>query len=190
MLVEFDGLSLESLPGVVMIPRATSVALVDRVAEHVGSSAAVVADVGTGSGALAIAIATRAPGATVWATDVDPQAVDLARANAIRNGLSERVHVRLGDLLEPLPRSLDVIAANLPYLPWEEESLHPELAAEPAAAVFSAGDGMTLYRRLLEGAAERLTPGGLFVVQLRGRMLAASAAEISLLEPAFAERAA
>jgi len=85
MLVEFDGVSLESLPGVVMIPRATSVALVDRVAEHVGTSAAVVADVGTGSGAIAIAIATRAPRASVWATDVDPQAVDLARANAIRN---------------------------------------------------------------------------------------------------------
>src|SRR6266567_2526760 len=101
MLVEFDGLSLQSLPGVVMIPRATSIALVDRVVRHVGSSPAVVADVGTGSGALAI---------------------------ALRAGLSDRVHVRLGDLLDPLPRSLDVIAANLPYLPWHESGLHPDLA--------------------------------------------------------------
>ena len=149
-----------------------------------------IADVGTGSGALAIAIAMRAPRATVWATDVDPQAVDLARANAIRNGLSQRVHVRLGDLLEPLPRSLDVIAANLPYLPWDEASLHPDLARRASRGGVLAGDGLTLYRRLLDGAAERLTPGGLFVVQLRGRMLAASAEEIALLEPAFAERAA
>jgi len=91
MLVEFDGLSLESLPGVVMIPRATSVALVDRVAVHVGSSAAVVADVGTGSGAMAIAIAMRAPRATVWATDVDSHAVGLARGNAARAGVADRV---------------------------------------------------------------------------------------------------
>ena len=190
MLVEFDGLSLESLPGVVMTPRATSVALVDRVVEHVGSSAAVIADVGTGSGALAIAIATRAPRATVWATDVDPHAVGLARANAIRAGLSQRVHVRLGDLLDPLPRSLDVIAANLPYLPWHESSLHPDLVGEPPAAVFSDGDGLVDLPPAARGAAERLTPGGLLVVQLRGHMLAASAEEISLLEPAFAERAA
>ena len=190
MLVEFDGLSLESLPGVVMIPRATSVALVDRVVEHVGSSPAVVADVGTGSGALAIAIAMRAARARVWATDVDPHAVGLARANAFRAGMSDRVHVRLGDLLDPLPRSLDVIAANLPYLPWHESALYPELSGEPPAAVFAAGDGLAMYRRLLDEAAERLTPGGLLVVQLRGRMLAASAEEISRLEPAFAERAA
>jgi release factor glutamine methyltransferase len=190
MLVEFDGLSLESLPGVVMTPRATSVALVDRVVAHVGLAASVVADVGTGSGALALAIASRAPRATVWATDVDPHAVGLARANAIRAGLSQRVHVRLGDLLDPLPRSLDVIAANLPYIPWHESPLHPDLASEPPAAVFSDGDGLAIYRRLLEAAAERLTPGGLLVVQLRGHMLSASAEEISLLEPAFEERAA
>jgi release factor glutamine methyltransferase len=190
MLVEFDGLSLKSLPGVVMTPRATSVALVDRVVEHVGSSAAVVADVGTGSGALALAIATRSPQAMVWATDVDPHAVGLARANALRAGLSRRVHVRLGDLLDPLPRSLDVIAANLPYLPWHESPLHPDLAGEPPAAVFTDGDGLAVYRRLLTAAAERLMPGGLLVVQLRGRMLAASAEEISVLAPAFGEQAA
>ena len=190
MLVEFDGLSLESLPGVVMTPRATSVALVDRVVEHVGSSAAVVADVGTGSGALAIAIAIARAAGEVWATDVDPHAVGLARANAIRAGLSHRVHVRLGDLLDPLPRSIDVIAANLPYIPWHESALHPDLSASQPPAVFADGDGLAFYRRLLEAAAERLTPGGLLVVQLRGHMLAASAEEISLLEPAFAERAA
>ncbi len=190
MLVEFDGLSLESLPGVVMTPRSTSVALVDRVVEHVGSGPAVVADVGTGSGALAIAIAIQAPLATVWATDVDPHAVALARANAMRAGVAGRVHVRLGDLLDPLPQPVDVIAANLPYLPWYESSLHPDLAAEPPAAVFSDGDGLSAYRRLLGDAAEQLAPGGLLVVQLRGRMLAASAEELSLLEPTFAERAA
>jgi release factor glutamine methyltransferase len=190
MLVEFDGLSLESLPGVVMTPRSTSVALVDRVVEHVGSAPLVVADVGTGSGALALAIASRAPRATVWATDVDPHAVGLARANALRAGLSQRVHVRLGDLLDPLPRSIDVIAANLPYLSWDESPLHPDLSSEPPAAVFSDGDGLGVYRRLLDAATERLTPGGLLVVQLRGRMLAARAEEVSLLEPTFAERAA
>jgi release factor glutamine methyltransferase len=190
MLVEFDGVSLEALPGVVMVPRATSVTLVDRVVEHVGSSEAVVADVGTGSGALAIAIALRAPHATVWATDVDPHAVGLARANAVRAGVAERVHVRLGDLLQPLPHSLDVIAANLPYLPWHESPLHPDLSGEPPAAVFADGDGLAVYRRLLDAAAERLTPGGLLVVQLRGHMLAAAAEQLPLLEPSFAERAA
>ena len=149
-----------------------------------------VADVGTGSGALAIAIALRAPRSTVWATDVDPHAVSLAKANALRAGVSDRVHARLGDLLEPLPEVVDVIAANLPYLPWHENRLHPELANEPPAAVFADGDGLGVYRRLLDEAAERLAAGGLLVVQLRGRMLAASAEELSLLAPAFAERAA
>jgi release factor glutamine methyltransferase len=190
MLVEFDGVSLEALPGVVMTPRGTSVALVDQVVGFVGSEPAVVADVGTGSGALAIAIALRAPRATVWATDVDRQAVALARANALRAGVSDRVQVRLGDLLEPVGEPLDVIAANLPYLPWHESPLHPDLANEPSAAVFADGDGLGAYRRLLDAATQRLVPGGLLVVQLRGRMLAASAEELSLLEPAFAERAA
>ena len=83
-----------------------------------------------------------------------------------------------------------MIAANLPYIPWHESPLHPDLSAEPPAAVFTDGDGLGVYRRLLDAAAERLTSGGLLVVQLRGRMLAASAEEISLLEPAFARRAA
>jgi release factor glutamine methyltransferase len=186
--VEFGGLDLLTAPGIVMTPRSASVALVDRTLEHIGDRPEVVVDVGTGSGAIAISIARAAPNATVWATDVSADAVALARLNAARSAVT--VHLRRGHLLEPVPGAIDVVVANLPYLPASERSLHPDLGAEPDDAVFAAGDGLGPYRRLLDATVERLSPGGLFVVQLRGELLAAGADDLDLLDPVFAERAA
>jgi release factor glutamine methyltransferase len=186
--VEFAGLDLLTAPGIVMTPRSASVALVNRTLEHIGHRPEVVVDVGTGSGAIAISIARAAPNATVWATDVSADAVALARLNAARSGVT--VHLRRGHLLEPVPGAIDVVVANLPYLSVSERALHPDLGAEPDDAVFAAGDGLGPYRRLLAAAVERLSPGGLFVVQLRGELLAAGADELDLLDPVFAERAA
>ncbi len=186
--VEFAGLDLLTAPGIVMTPRSASVALVDRTLAHIGDRPEVVVDVGTGSGAIAISIARAAPNATVWATDVNADAVELARLNTARSGVA--VHLRRGHLLDPVPGPIDVVVANLPYLPVSERALHPDLGAEPDDAVFAAGDGLGPYRRLLDAAAERLSPGGLFVVQLRGELLAAGADELDILDPVFGERAA
>ena len=178
-VVPFGGLELVTEPGRVMVPRATSLGLVERALSHIGDEPAVVVDVGTGSGAVALAIAEAAPRALVWATDIRSEAVALARRNALRLGLGDRVRVRRGDLLEPVPGRVDVIVANLPYLPWRERAFHPDLAGEPEDAVFASGDGLALYRRLIADAPSHLVPGGLVALQLRGKVvtpLAASAA--------------
>ena len=153
--VTFNGLVLSTAPGLVMTPRRASERLVAESVARIGSRAARVVDVGTGSGAIAIAIAARCPGATVWATDIDRRAVALAHANVFRHELDDRVFVRLGDLLAPVPAPVDLIVANLPYLAVASVAEHAELRTEPLAAVFTAGDGLDPYRRLVEAA-----PGG------------------------------
>src|SRR5213595_2723488 len=139
-----------------MIPRPATEGLVRAAVDRIGDRPARVVDVGTGSGAIAIAIASAAPAAELWATDTSRIAVSLARANVRRHGLSDRVIVRRGDLLDPVPGSLDLVVANLPYLPGREASSHPELALERHDAVFAGGDGLGPYRRLLAQCAERL----------------------------------
>jgi release factor glutamine methyltransferase len=186
--VRFAGLELLALPGIVMTPRPASAALVERVLERVGTAPAVVVDVGTGSGAIAVAIARSAPNARVWATDVSADAVVLARRNAERCGVD--VRVRRGHLLDPVPGRIDVVVANLPYLPRSERALHPDLDIEPDDAVFAPGDGLGAYRRLVDSAADRLAPDGLLVVQLRGELVSAHAWELERLDPIFSERAA
>src|SRR5919202_192495 len=96
----FFGLSFASAPGVVMTPRPASERLVAAALERIGDTPALVADVGTGSGAVAVAIAVAAPRAEVWASDVNPAAVELARDNAERHGGADRVHVQEASLLD------------------------------------------------------------------------------------------
>ena len=160
MDTKFCGLSLCTAPGRVMAPRPASERLVAAARELVGDRSARVVDVGTGSGALAIAIASAAPNALVWATDTSPDAVAVALENVRRHGLADRIAVRHGDLLEPVPGGLDLVVANLPYLAAAEAPLHPELADEPVAAVFAPGDGLGPYRRLLAVCARRLSADG------------------------------
>jgi release factor glutamine methyltransferase len=179
--VAFNGLRLLSAPGRVMTPRPTSERLVAAAATRVGARRARIADVGTGSGAIAIAIATICPRAEVWATDASRCAVALARANVRRHRLQSRVLVRRGDLLDPVPGQLDVIVANLPYLAASTAADHPELKHEPFPAVFTAGDGLEPYRRLLDRAPARLAAGGVLILQLYRRVLVASAAELLAL---------
>jgi release factor glutamine methyltransferase len=147
-----------------MTPRPATEQLVAKASARIGGRAARVADVGTGSGAIAVALARAAPRAEIWASDVSAEAVLLARANAHRFGVGDRLHVIRGDLLEQLPGGLDLIVANLPYLPRDEE--RSELAGEPEKAVYADGDGLGLYRRLLAGAGEKLRPDGAVVMQL------------------------
>jgi len=186
--IDFAGLDLLTDPGVVMTPRSASLALVERALGHVGRERRVVVDVGTGSGAIAVAIARSAPQAAVWATDVCAAAVALARRNAARNGVA--VRVRRGDLLDPVPGRIDAVVANLPYLPYAEHKLHPDLDAEPRQAVYAPGDGLGPYRRLLAACAGRLAPDGLVALQLRGELVAATVGELELLDVRFEELAA
>ena len=180
--MEFHGIDLLTEPGRVMTPRPATEALVDRALARIGELPLRIADVGTGSGAVAVALALLAPQAEIWATDRSKAAVDLAAANVRRLGLEERVRVVEGDLLDPVPGELDLVVANLPYLPAREASVHPELDAEPFASVYAPGDGLGPLRRLFAQAHDRLGWGGAILYQYRGRVYEARRAELSLLQ--------
>jgi HemK-like putative methylase len=183
--VTFDGLVLTTSPGVVVTPRRTSERLVAESSARIGSRVARVVDVGTGSGAIATAIAARCPNASVWATDSDCRAVALARANVHRHRLDDRVFVRLGDLLTAVPIPVDLIAANLPYLATESAGKHAELRKEPFTAVFTSGDGLDPYRRLVDAAAGWLTNDGTLLLQLDRRVVIARRGELPTLRTAL-----
>jgi release factor glutamine methyltransferase len=180
----FYDLPLELMPGLVMTPRATTERLVERALARLGDAPACVADVGTGSGAVAVAIAKRAPLAEVWATDVSEDAVQLARRNAWRHGLCARIHVRHGDLLEPAPARLDLIVANLPYLPdaLRDDPGYTEYGVEPPTAIFAPADGLEHYRRLVSAAERRLAPHGALLIQLHREVLEWEREELCGLE--------
>ena len=182
----FDGLKLLSLPGRVMTPRATSEQLVHAVVAHIGDGPGRVVDVGTGSGAIAVAIANACPLAEVWATDTSRSAVRLACANVLGHGLGSRVHVRRGDLLATVPGQFDVVVANLPYLPASAAEEHPELAGEPFEAVFAGGDGLDRYRRLVNAATTRLVDDGILLLQLDRRLISGRRGELPVLGAALA----
>ena len=164
-----------------MTPRAATEQLVAAALERVGERPARVVDVGTGSGAIAVAIASAAPAVEVWATDTSRCAVALARANVCRHGLGDRVTVCRGDLIEPVPDPIDLVVANLPYLPFADVDRYPDLAREPEAAVFGPGDGLEPYRRLLAACGDRLDDDAAVVIQLHRSVLAATGAELPAL---------
>jgi release factor glutamine methyltransferase len=166
----------------VMVPRPATEDLVAAALELVEDRPARVVDVGTGSSAVAIAIAAAAERAEVWATDTSPTAIALARANITRHGLSDRVRARQGDLLDHVPRPIDVVVANLPYLPSGEPTRYPELEREPHEAVFAGGDGLGPYRRLLAQCSEWLSPDGAVLIQLHRRVLKATRENLPRLQ--------
>jgi release factor glutamine methyltransferase len=175
MTARFHGLTFLTDPGRVFSPRATTEKLVDATLARMGAETLRVADVGTGAGTIAITLALRAPQVEVWASDTCGRALELASQNAER--LGARVHLVHGDLLDGLPRNLDVIVANLPYLAPET----PGYDDEPAAAVFSSGDGLDHYRRLIAGAGDHLSPGGAMLIQFDGEVLEAERSELPWL---------
>jgi HemK-like putative methylase len=173
METTFSNLPFTIAPGRVFTPRAATERLVRTADELIGDEPKKVVDVGTGSGVIAVSLAVRNPQADVWAVDKSPDAVALARENARRHGVADRVHVVQGDLLEPVPGRADLIVANLPYLP---DSVHdPRYDSEPPEAVYAPGDGLDPYRRLLNACRDGklVTPGGAVVIQFHREALVA-----------------
>ncbi len=128
-------------------------------------------DIGTGSGAIAVALAHHLPEAHVTATDISPAALEVAASNAARHSLSARIHFRESDLLESLPpgdSTFDAIVSNPPYVSTaDRNTLHPQVREhEPASALFAGADGLGIYRRLIPQALGALKPNGLLALEI------------------------
>ncbi len=162
----FRGITLEVRPAV-FVPRPETEVLVEHaLAEVEDVEAPLVVDVGTGTGAIALAIKDERPDARVFAVDLAPEAVALARANARRLGLE--VTVLEGDLFEPLPPELrgwfDLVVANPPYLrPEELDGLPVDVRADPVLALVGDAD---VFGGLVEGSARWLCDGGALAVEI------------------------
>jgi release factor glutamine methyltransferase len=165
------------------IPRPETELLVDEALSQAqrlqaASGELHIVDVGTGCGTIALVLATHLPLARVSATDVSQDALDLARRNAERPGLAERVRFVLGDLLSPLTEVADIVVANLPYVPSGEwEGLAPEIRCyEPRAALDGGPDGLRLIERLLSQAAAHVRSPGAVILEIGHDQAAAVAA--------------
>jgi len=164
---EFYGLPFLVTPDV-LIPRPETEHLVEKVIELASDFAAPrIVDVGTGSGAIAVALAHKLPHASITATDISLRALALAEENAKSNGASIRFLV--GDLLAPTEgERFEIIVSNPPYVAMSDrDSLDVEVRDyEPALALFAGEDGLEVYRRLIPAAFEALTPGGFLVLEI------------------------
>lgn len=186
----FYGMALH-VDGRVLIPRPSTETIVEQVLLHCraepgfggGAGKGVVfADVCTGSGCIAVALLKNLPGAHALATDISADALAVAKLNAERHGVADRLDLLEGDLLEPVRgfpggRDLHYIVSNPPYIPDSEwEDVEPNVRDyEPHHALRGGADGLGYVRRIIEEAPALLRPAGLLLVEV-----AASAAEVSL----------
>lgn len=188
---EFWSLDFEVTPDV-LIPRPETEHLIevalDRLAlrelragrpQKTNGDGFIIADIGTGSGCIAIALAKELPQATIHATDISAAALVVARRNAARHSVADRILFLESDLSQPLPQSalrqnnpgssnFDLLVSNPPYIPRREAStLAPEVREhEPAIALYGGEEGYELYARLVALATLHLKPGGIFVAEL------------------------
>jgi len=124
-------------------------------------------DVGTGSGVIALSLASKFPEAQIVAVDVSEEALSLARENADRLGLSERVQFLQSDLLEAVDGKFDLIVANLPYIAAQDrDTLSREVLYDPEVALFAGARGDEFVHELIEQAPARLRPGGLLALEI------------------------
>ena len=157
----------------VLVPRPSTETVVEYILEHArqtpGFQQPHIADVGTGSGAIAIALATHLPQSTLIATDISPAALAVARENADSLGVAGRIDFREGDLLEPLAgEQLDYLASNPPYISDGEWSDVPPNVRdhEPQHALRGGADGLDFIRPIIAGAPALLRPGGQLVLEI------------------------
>lgn len=152
----------------VLIPRPETELLVERALELARRwPQPQIADVGTGSGAIAVALAVHLPQATIWATDLSAEALAVAQTNARRYGVAERITFAQGDLLLPLPGPLQLIVANLPYVSEAEwADLPADVRHEPPMALLAGADGLAAIRALLEQSPRYLTPDGVILAEI------------------------
>ncbi|HET7087912.1 MAG TPA: peptide chain release factor N(5)-glutamine methyltransferase [Anaerolineae bacterium] len=170
----------------VLIPRPETELLVEMAIRIAGARPAagggeyIIADVGTGSGAIAVTLAVHLPFVRVVATDISPDAIAVASQNARRHGVAERITFKVGNLLESIEPPVDLLAANLPYVRTEEwkHLARPIRDHEPAIALDGGPDGMLVVSRLLHDAPRVMRSGGSILVEI-GASQGIAAAELA-----------
>lgn len=168
---EFFGLEFKVCPGV-FIPRPETETLVEQavllVKARFPGGDLLLADIGTGSGAMAVSLAKALPSTKLYATDISETALATARANAAAHGVQDRTAFLRGDLMEPLPEPVDVVVANLPYIESQTiPCLEPEISRyEPQEALDGGPDGLDLTRRLLRQGPQHLRANGAILLEL------------------------
>jgi release factor glutamine methyltransferase len=170
---EFFGLDLDVTPDV-LIPRPETELLVEKAIAWLQESPVrrTVADIGTGSGAIAVSIAVNVPDAYVLATDISPEALSVARRNADKFHVEDRIEFVQCDLLPAQPESfsteqhLDLVCANLPYIPTETLRSLPVYGREPTLALDGGADGLDLFRKLMRLAPAWLAPNALILLEI------------------------
>lgn len=170
---DFCGLEFSVSPAV-LIPRPETELLIREVARYVESKPkAVIVDVGTGSGCVAVTLASLLSGTRILAIDQSPEALAVAKANAARHGVGDKIEWLEGDLLAPLRErrpagSVNVIVSNPPYISEADwAGLEPEVRVfEPRLALVGGQKGTEFHNRLLQDSREFLVPGGLLVMEI------------------------
>ena len=164
---EFYGRRFQVSPDV-LIPRPETESLVDRVLEFLRSHPQVrdIADIGTGSGCVAVTLASEAPDVRVLAVDISRPALEIARANARDHGVDDRIRWVQSDLLTPFRATWDVIVANLPYVPRLRLARLEVARHEPIVALDGGEDGLQTVRRLAVGLTGRLRPSGFAALEI------------------------
>ena len=160
---EFFGLQFE-ITSDVLIPRPETEHLVEAVLRLADKNE--ILDVGTGSGAIAIALAYHSPNSRVTAVDISPVALEVARRNARRHGVNDRMVFFQSDLLASVNAQFDVVVSNPPYVA-ETEVLEPQVDRhEPHSALYAGPTGLEIYQRLIPQAREHLKPGGWLLMEI------------------------
>lgn len=166
---EFWGIDFIVTPAV-LIPRPETEHIIETVLELARAhNFGRIADVGTGSGCIAIALAREFPGARLSAVDISPEALEIARANAARHEVGDRIAFAESDLLAALPpASFDLVVSNPPYVgETERDKVQKQVREfEPRVAVFSGEQGLDIYRRLIPQAHAALVPGGWLAMEM------------------------
>lgn len=167
---EFYGMNFKVTPAV-LIPRPETELLVDEALAWLRANPGrrMAADVGTGSGCIAAALAAPIPDLRVLAVDRSGEALRIARENFQRHGLLDRVNLLQGDLLNSIRASFDLVCANLPYIPADALGSLPVSLHEPRQALDGGADGLEQIGRLLEDAHRWMQPGGLLLLEIEYR---------------------
>ena len=150
-----------------MVPRPETEQLVELVQSAIRNPQSAILDVGTGSGVIALSLAMKFPEAKTLAVDVSDDALALARENAARLNLTDRVQFLKSRLLENVEGAFDLIVANLPYISTQDRpTLSREVLHDPDVALFAGGSGDELVRKLIDQAPSRLRPGGMLALEI------------------------